>query len=95
MKNEKRDWKIYLPLTIVILLVIFGGVYWYIDYNSYIRTDDAIVSSDNVSVSPKMMGRISKLYAEEGDSVKKGQLLAEIDSVDLRTGFPFKTLNTK
>ena len=83
MKKEKRDWKIYIPLTIVILLVISGGVYWYMDYSKYIRTDDAVVASDAVSVSPKIMGRISKLYAEEGDSVKKGQLLAEIDSVDL------------
>jgi len=83
MKKEKRDWKIYIPLTIVILLVVFGGVYWYLDYSKYIRTDDAVVASDAVSVSPKIMGRISKLYAEEGDSVKKGQLLAEIDSVDL------------
>ena len=29
------------------------------------------------------MGRISRLYVEEGDSVRKGQLLAELDSVDL------------
>ena len=81
--KKKKDWKIYIPLSAVILLVIVGSIYWYIDYSSYIKTDDAVVASDNVSVSPKIMGRISKLYAEEGDSVKKGQLLAEIDSVDL------------
>jgi len=83
MKKEKRDWKIYIPLTIVILVVVIGAGYWYVDYSSYIRTDDAVVASDNVSVSPKIMGRISKLFVDEGDSVKKGQLLAEIDSVDL------------
>lgn len=81
--KKKKDWKIYIPLTAVILLVIVGSIYWYIDYSSYIRTDDAVVASDNVSVSPKIMGRISKLYVDEGDSVKKGQLLAELDSVDL------------
>jgi len=81
--KKKKDWKIYIPLTAVILLVIVGGIYWYIDYSSYIRTDDAVIASDNVSVSPKIMGRISKLYVDEGDSVKKGQLLAELDSVDL------------
>lgn len=83
MKKEKKGWKIYIPLAFVILIVIIGGVYWYMDYSRYIRTDDAVVASDNVSVSPKMMGRISKLYTEEGDSVKKGQLLAELDSIDL------------
>ena len=77
MKKEKKDWKIYIPLAIVVLIVIVGGGYWYKDYTSYIRTDDAVVASDNISVSPKIMGRISKIYAEEGDSVKKGQLIAE------------------
>lgn len=81
--KKKKNWKIYIPLGAVILLVIAGSVYWYIDYRSYIKTDDAVVASDNVSVSPKIMGRISHLYVEEGDSVKKGQLLAELDSVDL------------
>jgi membrane fusion protein (multidrug efflux system) len=30
-----------------------------------------------------MLGRISKIYAAEGDTVKKGQLLVEIDSLEL------------
>jgi len=83
MKKEKKDWKIYIPLALVALIVIVGGVYWYKDYTSYIRTDDAVVASDNITVSPKIMGRISKIYVEEGDSVNQGQLLAELDSIDL------------
>ena len=83
MAQKKRDLKIYIPLTTVILLVLVGAIYWYIDYSKYIRTDDALVSSDVVSVSPKIMGRISKLYVEEGDSVKQGQLIAELDSTDI------------
>jgi len=83
MAQKKKDWKIYIPLTSVILLVLVGAIYWYIDYSKYIKTDDALVSSDVVSVSPKIMGRISKLYVEEGDSVKKGQLIAELDSTDI------------
>jgi membrane fusion protein (multidrug efflux system) len=83
MTQKKRDLKIYIPLTAVILLVLVGAIYWYIDYSKYIKTDDALVSSDVVSVSPKIMGRIIKLYVEEGDSVKKGQLIAELDSTDI------------
>jgi len=83
MTKTKKDLKIYIPLIVVILIVIVGGVYWYIDYSSYIKTDDALVTSDIVTVSPKIMGRISKVYVEEGDSVKQGQLLAELDSTDL------------
>jgi membrane fusion protein (multidrug efflux system) len=81
--KKKKNWKVYIPLTIVILIVIVGGGYWYQDYSSYFKTDDATVASDNISVSPKMMGRISHLYVDEGDSVLKGQLLAELDSTDM------------
>lgn len=83
MVQKKKDWKVYVPLAIAIMAVLVGGVYWYIDYAKYIKTDDAYVTSDVLTVSPKIMGRISKLYAEEGDSVTQGQLLVELDSTDL------------
>ena len=81
-KKEKSG-KVYIPLILVIALVLGGGVYWYIDYTKYIKTDDAKVESDNVAVSPKMLGRISQLFAEEGTTVKQGQLLAVLDSADM------------
>jgi membrane fusion protein (multidrug efflux system) len=83
MTKKKKDLKIYIPLALITLLVITAGIYWYNDYEKYIKTDDALVASDVVTVSPKIMGRISKVYVEEGDSVKQGQLLAELDSTDL------------
>ena len=79
----KTKLTVYIPLAIVILLVLIGAVYWYLDYTKYIRTDDAYVDSNVVTVSPKVMGRIIKIYVAEGDTVHKGQLLAELDSADL------------
>lgn len=83
MSSVKKDWKVYIPLAVVVIAVVVGGIYWYVDYSSYLKTDDAYVASDNTSVSSKIMGRISHLYVQEGDSVKQGQLLAELDSADL------------
>jgi Multidrug resistance efflux pump len=83
MSSVKKDWKVYIPLAVVVMAVIVGGIYWYVDYSSYLKTDDAYVASDNISVSSKIMGRISHLYVQEGDSVKQGQLLVELDSADL------------
>jgi membrane fusion protein (multidrug efflux system) len=84
-KNAKKEkgGKVYIPLILVILLVLGGAIYWYIDYSKYIKTDDAKVESDNVAVSPKILGRINELMADEGDVVKKGQLVAVLDSVDM------------
>ena len=83
MKVSKKNWKMYLPLVIVVVGLIVGGTVWYLDYTSYLRTDDAYVTSDDISVSSKILGRITNLYVDEGDSVKKGQLVAELDSLDL------------
>ena len=37
-----------------------------------------------VTVSPKITGILEKLYADQGDRVKKGQLLAELDALELK-----------
>jgi len=82
IKKEKSS-KVYIPLILVIILILGGGIKWYIDYSKYINTDDAHVEADNVAVSSKILGRISHLFAEEGDSVKQGELLVVLDSLDL------------
>jgi membrane fusion protein (multidrug efflux system) len=85
MKEEpkKSRLKVYIPLAIVIIIVLAGAWLWYRDYSMYITTDDAHVDADNVSVSAKIMGRIATIYANEGDFVKQGMLMADLDSTDL------------
>ncbi|MEW4369047.1 HlyD family secretion protein [Paenibacillus kandeliae] len=47
-------------------------------------TPTAYVESDTVSSSFKVAGRVSELLVQEGDHVKKGQLLAVLDSSELQ-----------
>jgi membrane fusion protein, multidrug efflux system len=82
-ESTKKRLRVYIPLTLVIIIVLTGAWYWYRDYSRYITTDDAHVDADNVSVGSKIIGRISAIYANEGDMVKQGTLLADIDSSDL------------
>jgi len=82
VKSEKSG-KVYIPLILIIVLLLGGVIYWYIDYSKYINTDDAHIESDNVAVSSKILGRISQEFAKEGDSVRRGQLIVLIDSTDL------------
>jgi len=81
--TSAKGWKLYLPLLIVIIIVGLATWYWYRDYTMYISTDDAHIESDNVQIGAKMLGRISKLHSIEGDTVRKGTLLVELDSLDL------------
>lgn len=82
-EKKKKGFVVYLPLILVVLAVLVGGGIWYRNYTKYISTDDAYVDGDKVAVSSKILGRISKIYVGEGDTVLKGTLLAELDSTEL------------
>jgi membrane fusion protein (multidrug efflux system) len=81
--STKSKTRVYIPLAIVVLIVLTGAWYWYRDYTKYITTDDAHIDADNITVGAKILGRVIKLYADEGDSVQKGMLLAELDTADM------------
>ena len=53
-------------------------IWW--NYRKYISTDDANLDSYRVSVASQVMGPMVRQYAWEGDTVKAGMLLAELDS---------------
>ncbi len=44
----------------------------------------SLKSQETVTISPKKAGIIRKILVKEGDSVKKGQVLVELDDVDAR-----------
>lgn len=54
-------------------------------FNHYVQTQGHVEAEDNIMVSAKAMGVITQVYVKEGQSVSKGQVLAQIDnSVVLR-----------
>jgi multidrug resistance efflux pump len=70
-------------IFLLVLFAIAAGYYFY----STDRTSDTvligIVDANQVIVSSKIMGRVEKLYVDEGSKVKAGDLIAEIDSAEL------------
>ncbi len=69
---------------ILILLILASAAYWYIQKTRFIETDDAFVSANKLNLSPQIMGRVVALYADEGDKVRKGELLVALDSSDMK-----------
>jgi membrane fusion protein (multidrug efflux system) len=84
-KDKKKGTKIraYIALALVITALVVFGWRWYLQYTSYYSTDDAYIDADKVAVSSKILGRITTINADEGDSVRIGQLLVSLDSSDL------------
>ena len=77
--KQKRFW---IPLFIILVAgLIFWN--WYKAQLGFVSTDDAFVDGNKLSLASKMLGRITKLYADEGDKVNQGELLVRLDSTDL------------
>jgi membrane fusion protein (multidrug efflux system) len=81
--KKKRKIRAYIALTLVVIAVVITGWIWYRQYTKYYYTDDAYIDADRLAVSAKILGRIDRLYADEGDTVSAGELLVVLDSSDL------------
>ncbi len=81
--SKGRKIRAYTLLGLVVVAVFIVGWYYYRQYSKFNSTDDAYIDADRVSVSSKILGRIINSYAGEGDTVRIGQLLVELDSSDL------------
>lgn len=49
------------------------------EFNHYLELQGNVQTKQNIVIFPEMNGIMAKVYVEEGDNVKKGQLLASID----------------
>jgi membrane fusion protein (multidrug efflux system) len=76
--------RIIIPVFLIIIAIAAGVRYWYVNVRGYVSTDDAYVDGDKVTTSSKILGRIVDLTVDEGDSVKRGQLLVRLDDSDLK-----------
>ena len=92
-----RKKRILIPLFI---FIIIGAIawYWYIGQKGYVSTDDAFIDADKATISSKIPGRIINLKSDEGDTIKTGQILAALDTSDLKAQekqFIAATINAK
>ena len=73
--------RILVPIVIVAILAYAGysGVRSYTFGQSHAETDDAYVTGDLVNIGPIVGGTLSELTVEQGEFVKKGQLVGRLE----------------
>jgi membrane fusion protein (multidrug efflux system) len=54
------------------------------DFNHYLEVQGKVDGEDNLAVSAQMAGVINAVFVKEGDAVKKGQVMAQIDNSVLK-----------
>lgn len=78
----RRPWVFGVALLAIVLAA--GYITRYFSYAAdHPSTDDAYVQGDSVTISAKVSGRIGRVLVRGYQSVRKGQLLVELDPVDI------------
>ena len=79
--THKVKKRIVVPLITFIILALVG-IYALFHAHYYQSTDDAFVEGHIISIAPRVSGPVIKLYINDNQEVKKGDLLLEIDPND-------------
>jgi membrane fusion protein, multidrug efflux system len=81
-----RRYRRFLLMVVLPIVVAIVGFTFYLNGGRYIGTDDAYVGAQKVLVTPDISGKIEKVFVKEGQLVKQGDELFEIDPVPFRLG---------
>lgn len=79
-----RRYRRVLLLVVLPSVVAIAGLTFYLNGGRYVGTDDAYVGAQKVLVTPDISGKIEKVIVKEGQVVKQGDELFEIDPVPFR-----------
>ena len=74
-----------LPLIaagVAAVIVVGGGVVWWINGQRWEATDNAFVEADTTLVSPQISGRVVEVLVGDNQRVEAGQVLVRLDDSD-------------
>ncbi len=69
-------------VVVVILVLVAAGLWWRSTYTE--DTDDAQVNGHLIQVSARIGGQVAKVYVDENQVVKAGDVIAELDPSDYK-----------
>jgi len=83
--NNQKKKKAFMIVGVIVAVGLIAG-YFYKNYvSTHISTDDAFIDGNIHTIAAKINGTVKAVYVNDNQSVKKGDLLVEIDPVDYST----------
>ena len=83
------NWRLMIPIILtatgLVIAIKFGIEYSLLTWD-HITTEDAQIKATRVQVSAEVSGRLRVLHVTDGDAVKTGDLLAELDPLTYQAG---------
>jgi membrane fusion protein (multidrug efflux system) len=80
----KKPLVVGIVFLVLIILVVAGTLLW-LNSRKYESTEDALIDVESQQVSPRVAGRVSKIFVNDNEDVTAGQLLAELDPADYQS----------
>jgi membrane fusion protein (multidrug efflux system) len=78
--NSRRN--VIVAVVVVVLALVAVVLWWRSTYSE--NTDDAQVNGHLIQVSARVAGQVAKVYVDENQVVKAGDLIAELDASDYK-----------
>jgi membrane fusion protein (multidrug efflux system) len=76
---------VLIVAAIVLLIAAMIGVRYWLYARSHESTDDAFIDGHIIQISPKASGYVAKVYVNDNQQVKAGDLIVELDARDYQT----------
>nr|WP_024965481.1 multidrug efflux MFS transporter periplasmic adaptor subunit EmrA [Pantoea sp. IMH] len=86
-KKKKRKGALLLLAALFILIGVAWLVYWFMVLRHFQETDDAYVAGNQVQIMAQVPGSVNKVWFEDTDYVKKGDVLVTLDKTDAEQAF--------
>ncbi|ALV94293.1 MULTISPECIES: multidrug efflux MFS transporter periplasmic adaptor subunit EmrA [Pantoea] len=86
-KKKKRKGVLILLAIVFVLIGLAYLAYWYLVLRHFQETDDAYVAGNQVQVMAQVSGSVNKVWFDNTDRVKKGDVLVSLDKTDAEQAF--------
>lgn len=75
----REHWLLASVAACVLLVVLIGGIAYWLDVRHFETTDDAFIAARSFSVAPKVGGYVTDVPVTDNQHVNAGEVLARVD----------------
>ena len=79
-----RNWWVRIGGVAAVVVLLVGGLLWWLNARNYVSTDDAFIDTHIVQISPQISGQVIRVAVGDNQLVKKGQLLVLVQPADMQ-----------
>jgi membrane fusion protein, multidrug efflux system len=84
--SNRRGFLLRLLLVVLIIAAIVWTAWYFLEGRWYESTDDAYVNGNIVQITPRIAGTVISIGGDDGDFVKQGDVMVQLDRSDADVG---------